>query len=83
VDRTPAKLFLQDQRGWFDRGSLLSSLNCDQLPRLSSVVSAFVKALSKILRAGQAPSVTIPRTSHRFDPLAYLRDARNCVFRQL
>ena len=44
---------------------------------------SFVKALSKILRAGQAPSVTIPRTSHRFGPLAYLRDVRNCVFRQL
>ena len=43
----------------------------------------FVKALSKIRRAGQAPSVTIPRTSHRFGPLAYLRDVRNCVFRQL
>jgi hypothetical protein len=80
----PCYLFL---RGWreCDHGrSLLSALNVAvSRLRLCAAALPFVKALSKIVRAGQAPSVTIPRTPWRVDPLVCLRNVRNRVFRQL
>ena len=75
--------------GWRYRGDdwVLLPLRLDAF-RLAArgpcaAMRTFVKALSKILHAGQALSVTIPRTPWRFDPLTRVRNVRNCVFRQL
>lgn len=51
--------------------------------RVSVAVSVFVKAVSKILRAGQAPSVTIPRTPWPSNPHACPPNLRNRVFQLL